>query len=148
VQGFSRTQTNSSKTFVNMKSEEEFLEYLKESGQLIPLLLKWRHWKTEKYRYSREEHDDVLKYYTMHRGNWAHVIECVIYSTDKDIGRFKGMVEEAIANGEIKPMGMDKTRAVIEKAKSATLKRGRSSGEDDGYGRTRVVITPKDSESS
>lgn len=56
----------------------------------------------EEYKSSGEERQDVLKYYNEGKGDFDVVLENVLHSTDDDEQRFRDMVAEAIANGEVK----------------------------------------------
>ena len=90
------------------------------------------------YSGSAQEKSDVLKYYQMCKGNMQKVLECVVHSTQEDIGRWrKDIIEPAIRRGEVDDFFNDDvnaTRKVKTKRKYATMSlllEDSSSSEDD-----------------
>ena len=53
------------------------------------------------YKESSEERDDVLKYYSMYKGNFKNILSSVPLSENADIERFCEIIDEAIALNEV-----------------------------------------------
>lgn len=61
-----------------------------------------RYGDVDSYRRSRQEHEDVLKYYVTCKGDLQMVLKCVIHGTEKDINRWrKNIITPAILKGDI-----------------------------------------------
>ena len=62
-----------------------------------------KHGNAESYRKSAQEKDDVLKYYSMCKGDLKMILNCVVHGTEKDIDRWKtDIILPAIERGDIK----------------------------------------------
>ncbi|KAL7527252.1 hypothetical protein ACHAWF_002109 [Thalassiosira exigua] len=62
-----------------------------------------RHYADAKsYRGSEAEREDVLHYYTMCKGDWRKVVECIVHGSPDEVIRWKAdIVDPALAKGEI-----------------------------------------------
>ncbi|ORZ05843.1 DnaJ domain-containing protein [Absidia repens] len=54
-----------------------------------------------KYKGSKEEEDDLLKYYTQLNGDMNHILAHVEHSKASDVPRFMEMINTAIQNGKV-----------------------------------------------
>ena len=90
------------------------------------------------YSGSVQEHTDVLKYYTMCKGNMQKVLECIVHATQRDMCRWrKDIIDPAICRGEVDDFfnhDVDATTKVNAKKKLEDS----SSSEDD------VIIASND----
>lgn len=108
------------------------------------------------YSGSVQEHTDVLKYYTMCKGNMQKVLDCIVHATQEDIGRWrKDIIVPAICRGEVDNFfnhDVNATTKVNAKKKYAMKLEDSSSSEDDviasNIARKKYVKTLEDSSSS
>jgi DnaJ family protein C protein 9 len=56
----------------------------------------------KKYRYSDEETQDVMNFYTQSKGDVTLMLEHIMLSENEDVDRFIGLIEEKIRNNELK----------------------------------------------
>ncbi len=62
-----------------------------------------KHGNADTYQKSSQEKDDVLKFYSMCKGDLKMVLNCVVHGTEKDIDRWKmDIILPAIERGDIK----------------------------------------------
>ncbi len=108
------------------------------------------------YSGSVQEHNDVLKYYTMCKGNMQKVLECIVHATPEDIGRMrKNIIDPAIYKGEVDNFfnhNVNATTKVGAKKKYVMKLQDSSSSEDDvivsNIAKKKYAKTLEDSSSS
>jgi len=62
-----------------------------------------RYGDANSYRSSRQEREDVLKYYITCKGDLQLVLKCVVHGTERDVNRWrKDIIAPAIERGDIK----------------------------------------------
>jgi curved DNA-binding protein CbpA len=102
-----------------------------------------RYGDANSYRNSRQEKEDVSKYYTTCKGDLQLVLKCVVHGTERDVNRWrKDIIAPAIERGEIKDYSGDDTAKskAADSLRSSTQKAGVSDlvdsdeDNDDGCG--------------
>jgi hypothetical protein len=87
------------------------------------------------YTGSVQERDDVLKYYSMCKGDMQKVLECIVHASNDDIDRWcKDIIGPAIRSGEVDDFSATNVTKRLAKSENSTKKQtlvDSSSSDDD-----------------